>query len=86
MPDAVTEPIRRAGDAVADKAMRPALAGAVALLEPVNGWSSGSYGLELTAVLAADRDDDPRTDATEVGFWLTPCPRHQGKQGASHTR
>ncbi|GAA2449727.1 hypothetical protein GCM10010405_36490 [Streptomyces macrosporus] len=36
VPEAVTEPIRRAGDAVADKAMRPALAGAVALLELVN--------------------------------------------------
>ncbi|MBP5860101.1 EcsC family protein [Streptomyces scabiei] len=36
VPEAVTEPIRRAGDAVADKAMRPALAGAAALLELVN--------------------------------------------------
>jgi hypothetical protein len=36
VPEAVAEPIRRAGDAVADKAMRPALAGAAALLELVN--------------------------------------------------
>ncbi|MEU6535792.1 EcsC family protein [Streptomyces sp. NPDC047000] len=36
VPEAVTEPIRLVGDAVADKAMRPALAGAVALLELVN--------------------------------------------------
>ncbi|MFI8390688.1 EcsC family protein [Streptomyces sp. NPDC085540] len=36
VPEAVTEPIRRAGDAVADKAMRPALAAAAALLELVN--------------------------------------------------
>ncbi|MFG2470133.1 EcsC family protein [Streptomyces canus] len=36
VPEAVTEPIRRAGDAVTDKAMRPALAGAAALLELVN--------------------------------------------------
>ncbi|MEH0416884.1 EcsC family protein [Streptomyces sp. B21-083] len=36
VPETVTEPIRRAGDAVADKAMRPALAGAAALLELVN--------------------------------------------------
>ncbi|MEF9906833.1 EcsC family protein [Streptomyces sp. P9-A2] len=36
VPEAVAEPVRRAGDAVADKAMRPALAGAAALLELVN--------------------------------------------------
>ncbi|MFA3839558.1 EcsC family protein [Streptomyces aureus] len=36
VPEAVSEPIRRAGDVVADKAMRPALAGAAALLELVN--------------------------------------------------
>lgn len=36
MPDAVAEPVRRAGDAVADTALRPALAGAAALLELVN--------------------------------------------------
>ncbi|KPI05073.1 EcsC protein [Actinobacteria bacterium OK006] len=36
VPESVTEPIRRAGDAVTEKAMRPALAGAVALLELVN--------------------------------------------------
>ncbi|WP_329133503.1 EcsC family protein [Streptomyces sp. NBC_01476] len=39
VPEAVTEPIRRAGDAVADKAMRPALAAAIALLELVNDWA-----------------------------------------------
>ncbi|MFD3787722.1 EcsC family protein [Streptomyces cyaneofuscatus] len=39
VPEAVTEPIRRAGDAVTDKAMRPALAGAAALLELVNDWA-----------------------------------------------
>ncbi|CAL9606048.1 hypothetical protein SUDANB176_05532 [Streptomyces sp. enrichment culture] len=38
VPDAVAEPIRRVGDAVADTAMRPALAGAAALLELVNDW------------------------------------------------
>ncbi|WP_030895093.1 MULTISPECIES: EcsC family protein [unclassified Streptomyces] len=36
VPEAVAEPIRRAGDAVADTALRPALAGAAALLELVN--------------------------------------------------
>ena len=36
VPQAVAEPIRRAGDAVADKALRPALAAAAALLELVN--------------------------------------------------
>jgi hypothetical protein len=39
VPEAVTEPIRRAGDAVADKAMRPAIGAAVALLELVNDWA-----------------------------------------------
>jgi hypothetical protein len=36
VPEAMAEPIRRAGDAVADTALRPALAGAAALLELVN--------------------------------------------------
>jgi hypothetical protein len=36
VPDAVTEPILRAGGAVADTALRPALAGAAALLELAN--------------------------------------------------
>lgn len=36
VPEAVKEPIRRAGDVVADAAMRPALAAAAALLEMVN--------------------------------------------------
>lgn len=39
VPEAVTEPIRRAGDAVADKAMRPALGAAASLLELVNNWA-----------------------------------------------
>ncbi|MGW6582826.1 EcsC family protein [Streptomyces globisporus] len=39
VPEAVTKPICRAGDAVADKAMRPALAGAAAMLELVNDWA-----------------------------------------------
>ncbi|MGV9559381.1 EcsC family protein [Streptomyces sp. NPDC003522] len=39
VPEAVTDPIRRAGEAVADTAMRPALAGAAALLELVNDWA-----------------------------------------------
>lgn len=36
VPEAVTKPIRRAGDVVADKALRPALGAAAALLELVN--------------------------------------------------
>lgn len=39
VPEAVREPIRRAGDAVANKAARPALAAATALLELVNAWA-----------------------------------------------
>ncbi|MFD6935410.1 EcsC family protein [Streptomyces goshikiensis] len=39
VPEAVTEPIRRAGGAVAGKAMRPALGAAAALLELVNDWA-----------------------------------------------
>lgn len=39
VPDAVMEPIRHAGDAVADRAVRPALEGAAAMLELVNDWT-----------------------------------------------
>ncbi|MFJ4203564.1 EcsC family protein [Streptomyces sviceus] len=39
VPEAVAEPIRRAGGAVADKTMRPALGAAAALLELVNDWA-----------------------------------------------
>lgn len=39
VPEAVREPIRRAGDAVASKAMRPALDAAASLLELVNDWA-----------------------------------------------
>lgn len=40
VPAAVAEPIRRVGDVVADTAVRPALAGAAALLELVNDWAA----------------------------------------------
>lgn len=39
VPEAVMEPIRRAGDAVASKAVRPTLEAAVALLDLVNDWA-----------------------------------------------
>ncbi|MFC9670037.1 EcsC family protein [Streptomyces sp. NPDC056949] len=39
VPEAVKEPMRRAGDAVADAAMRPAVAAATALLDLVNDWA-----------------------------------------------
>jgi hypothetical protein len=39
VPEGVKEPIRRAGDAVATAAVRPALEGAAALLELVNDWA-----------------------------------------------
>jgi hypothetical protein len=39
VPEAVKEPIRRAGDAVASTAVRPALEATTALLELVNGWA-----------------------------------------------
>jgi len=39
VPEAVMEPIRRAGDAVAIKAVRPALEAAAALLELVDDWA-----------------------------------------------
>ncbi|MER5778906.1 EcsC family protein [Streptomyces sp. NPDC002039] len=39
VPEAVKEPIRRAGDAIADAALRPAAAGATALLDLVNDWA-----------------------------------------------
>jgi hypothetical protein len=39
VPEAVMEPIRRAGDAVANKAVGPALEATAALLELVNDWA-----------------------------------------------
>ncbi|WAL70650.1 EcsC family protein [Kitasatospora sp. YST-16] len=39
VPESVKEPVRRAGDAVADKAVRPALGAAASLLELVNDWA-----------------------------------------------
>lgn len=39
VPEVVMKPIRRAGDAVANKAARPALEAAAALLELVNDWA-----------------------------------------------
>ncbi|PNH86092.1 EcsC family protein [Arthrobacter sp. AFG20] len=39
VPEVVMKPIRRAGDVVANKAARPALEGAAALLELVNDWA-----------------------------------------------
>lgn len=39
VPKAVMKPIRRAGDAVVDKAVRPALGAAAALVELVNDWA-----------------------------------------------
>ncbi|MFF2956829.1 EcsC family protein [Kitasatospora sp. NPDC057965] len=39
VPEAVREPIRRAGGAVAERAVRPALGAATAMLELVNDWA-----------------------------------------------
>ena len=39
VPEAVKEPIRHAGDAIGDKAARPALKAAAAMLELVNDWA-----------------------------------------------
>ena len=39
VPEVVKEPIRRAGDTVANAAVRPALEGAAALLDLVNDWA-----------------------------------------------
>ncbi|TDC59423.1 hypothetical protein E1258_17990 [Micromonospora sp. KC207] len=39
VPEAIKEPVRRGGDAVASMALRPAAEGAVALLELVNAWA-----------------------------------------------
>src|SRR5688500_1633478 len=39
VPEVVMEPMRRAGDAVANKAVRPALEAAAGLLELVNDWA-----------------------------------------------
>ncbi|MEV0179021.1 EcsC family protein [Streptomyces sp. NPDC050625] len=58
VPEAVSEPIRRAGDAVADKALRPALAGAAALLELVNDWAMELNDPENVEELARKRGFD----------------------------
>ncbi|MFF9407537.1 EcsC family protein [Streptomyces anandii] len=55
VPDAVSEPIRRAGEAVADAALRPALAGAAALLELVNDWAMDLNDPENVEELARKR-------------------------------
>lgn len=60
VPEAVTEPIRRAGDAVADKAMRPALAAAAALLELVNDWAMELNDPKNVEKLARKRGFDNR--------------------------
>ncbi len=39
VPEVVKEPVRRAGDAVASMALRPAVEGAAALLELANAWA-----------------------------------------------
>ncbi len=39
VPEAIMKPVRRAGDAVVNTAMRPALEGAAALLDLVNDWA-----------------------------------------------
>ena len=39
LPEVVTKQVRRAGAAVANRAMRPALEGAAALLDLVNDWA-----------------------------------------------
>ncbi|GAA2093518.1 hypothetical protein GCM10009759_20180 [Kitasatospora saccharophila] len=39
VPEVVKEPIRRAGDVVADKALRPVLGAAASLIELVNDWA-----------------------------------------------
>ncbi|MFJ4691099.1 EcsC family protein [Streptomyces sp. NPDC088766] len=58
VPEAVTDPIRRAGEAVADTAMRPALAGAAALLELVNDWAMDLNDPKSVEELARKRGFD----------------------------
>ncbi|MBE4719885.1 EcsC family protein [Pseudarthrobacter sp. AB1] len=55
VPEAVKEPIRRAGDAVANKAGRPALEAATALLDLVNDWAMELNDPESVEKLARKR-------------------------------
>ena len=58
VPEGVKEPIRRAGDAVATAAVRPALEGAAALLELVNDWAMELNDPEGVEKLARKRGLD----------------------------
>lgn len=69
VPEGVKEPLRRAGDAVADAAVRPALEGVAALLELVNDWAmelndpkgveklAGKHGLDLNSFTELRQQD-----------------------------
>lgn len=69
VPEAVMKPIRRAGDAVASRAVRPALEASLALLELVNDWAlelndpksveelSRKRGLELSSFIELRQQD-----------------------------
>jgi hypothetical protein len=58
VPEGVKEPIRRASDAVATAAVRPALEGAAAILELVNDWAMELNDPESVEKLARKRGLD----------------------------
>ncbi|WP_051731578.1 EcsC family protein [Kitasatospora phosalacinea] len=58
VPEAVKEPIRRAGDVIADKALRPVLGAAASLIELVNDWALELNDPENVEKLARKRGFD----------------------------
>lgn len=56
VPEIVMEPIRQAGDAIADKAARPALSAAAAMLELVNDWAMELNNPKVVERLARKND------------------------------
>lgn len=66
VPEGVKQPLRRAGDAVADAAVRPVLEGVVALLDLVNDWArelNDLKGVEKACREARTRAQDSRGTA-----------------------
>ncbi|MEU3605999.1 EcsC family protein [Streptomyces sp. NPDC035033] len=75
VPEAVKKPMRRAGDALSDAALRPAVAGATALLDLVNDWALELNDPKTVEKLARKRglDIDSFTELREQD--LKACDR-----------
>jgi hypothetical protein len=75
VPEAVKEPVRRAGDAVAGAAVKPALQGVVALLDLVNEWSLELNNPQIVEALARRRGLDVESFADLRHVELKDCDR-----------